>query len=125
MYGVSSVGRRKASGSTGRRRACDICFQRKIKCDAEFPQCNWCRHHNLACTYNRIAGRIKSRNHINLSPVGNVIQSELSTSSPTKSSSNPPLGSPRLANPHSNVTIFKGIHLLSNEGVEWIEHQTG
>ncbi|KAL5359571.1 hypothetical protein BJX96DRAFT_59613 [Aspergillus floccosus] len=79
MPEVSSVGRRKASRLTGRRRACDICFQRKIKCDAELPQCNWCKHHSLACTYDRIAGRIKS----------------------------------------------SGIHLLSDEGLEWIEHQVG
>ncbi|PLN83667.1 hypothetical protein BDW42DRAFT_164393 [Aspergillus taichungensis] len=60
-----------------RRRACDSCFKKKVRqralvgnnvtlilplipgdqqiqCDAEFPQCNWCKHHNLACTYNRI-----------------------------------------------------------------------
>lgn len=29
-------------------------WDQQIQCDAEFPQCNWCKHHNLACTYNRI-----------------------------------------------------------------------
>lgn len=27
----------------------------QIQCDAESPQCNWCKHHNLACTYSRLA----------------------------------------------------------------------
>ncbi|KAI1491413.1 fungal-specific transcription factor domain-containing protein [Biscogniauxia mediterranea] len=36
-----------------RRRACDACFRRKIKCDGATPRCDWCKHHNLACTFSR------------------------------------------------------------------------
>ncbi|PTB81652.1 fungal-specific transcription factor domain-containing protein [Trichoderma longibrachiatum ATCC 18648] len=48
----------------GERRACDACYKRKIQCDrSESDQlCNWCRHHNLACTLNRIRGRKKKAN---------------------------------------------------------------
>ncbi|KAJ5923844.1 hypothetical protein N7466_008031 [Penicillium verhagenii] len=38
-------------------RACDSCYRRKIKCDAAVPQCNWCSHHNLPCTFNRVVQR--------------------------------------------------------------------
>ncbi|KAE8356959.1 Zn(II)2Cys6 transcription factor [Aspergillus coremiiformis] len=35
-------------------RACDACYRRKIKCDAAMPQCNWCSHHNIPCTFERV-----------------------------------------------------------------------
>ncbi|CAI7623579.1 unnamed protein product [Penicillium pancosmium] len=38
-------------------RACDSCYRRKIKCDATQPQCEWCSHHNLPCTYDRVVTR--------------------------------------------------------------------
>ncbi|PYH46459.1 putative C6 transcription factor [Aspergillus saccharolyticus JOP 1030-1] len=38
-------------------RACDSCFRRKIKCDGVQPQCNWCSHHDIACTFERITVR--------------------------------------------------------------------
>ncbi|KAJ5112752.1 hypothetical protein N7532_000797 [Penicillium argentinense] len=38
-------------------RACDSCYRRKIKCDAAQPQCNWCSHHNLPCTFDRVVQR--------------------------------------------------------------------
>ncbi|KAF3063145.1 hypothetical protein CFAM422_010496 [Trichoderma lentiforme] len=43
------------------RRACDACYKRKIQCDrSEHDElCNWCRHHDLPCTLNRIRGRKK------------------------------------------------------------------
>ncbi|KAH6657582.1 hypothetical protein BKA67DRAFT_590998 [Truncatella angustata] len=36
-----------------RKRACDSCYKRKIQCDGESPQCNWCKHHDLECTFDR------------------------------------------------------------------------
>ncbi|RAL03246.1 Zn(II)2Cys6 transcription factor [Aspergillus ibericus CBS 121593] len=36
-------------------RACDSCHRRKIQCDSSVP-CNWCRHHNLECTFERPIG---------------------------------------------------------------------
>lgn len=54
-------------------RACDSCYKRKvgfscldehsvgltnqIKCDAAVPQCNWCSHHDLPCTFDRVIRR--------------------------------------------------------------------
>ncbi|RAL13271.1 putative C6 transcription factor [Aspergillus homomorphus CBS 101889] len=38
-------------------RACDSCFKRKIKCDGAQPKCNWCSHHDLACTFERVTVR--------------------------------------------------------------------
>ncbi|KAH8671688.1 hypothetical protein BX600DRAFT_459547 [Xylariales sp. PMI_506] len=37
-----------------RKRACDSCYQRKIQCDGDTPPCDWCRHHAIACTFNRL-----------------------------------------------------------------------
>ncbi|KFY84563.1 hypothetical protein V498_07806 [Pseudogymnoascus sp. VKM F-4517 (FW-2822)] len=39
---------------TTKAKACDSCYKKKIKCDATLPQCNWCKHHNLQCTFDRI-----------------------------------------------------------------------
>ncbi|RSL97755.1 hypothetical protein CEP52_010738 [Fusarium oligoseptatum] len=43
------------------KRACDACHKRKIQCDSTSSKtpCNWCEHHGLACTFNRIRGRKK------------------------------------------------------------------
>ncbi|KAJ5654865.1 hypothetical protein N7490_001868 [Penicillium lividum] len=38
-------------------RACDSCYKRKIKCDSLSSQCNWCSHHNLPCTFDRVVPR--------------------------------------------------------------------
>ncbi|KAJ5175808.1 uncharacterized protein N7482_001685 [Penicillium canariense] len=47
-------------------RACDSCYKRKIKCDAAAPQCNWCSHHNLPCTFERaIQRKRKTEDHRN------------------------------------------------------------
>ncbi|KAJ4132864.1 hypothetical protein NW754_16769 [Fusarium falciforme] len=38
------------------KRACDACHKRKIQCDSTSSKtpCNWCEHHGLACTFNRV-----------------------------------------------------------------------
>ncbi|KAJ9133264.1 C6 transcription factor (Fungal specific transcription factor) [Pleurostoma richardsiae] len=40
-----------------KKRACDSCYRRKIQCDAAEPRCEWCEHHDLACTFNRVSRR--------------------------------------------------------------------
>ncbi|KAM0210132.1 hypothetical protein ACHAPA_009745 [Fusarium lateritium] len=35
----------------GRRKACDFCCQKKIRCDAKKPQCSGCALHNVACVW--------------------------------------------------------------------------
>ncbi|KAI9926201.1 hypothetical protein MW887_004664 [Aspergillus wentii] len=74
-------------------------------------------------------------NHIDLSSFSNVAQSESRGSKsflsntgapgPCNLSLNPPLGLLKSANIHRSLTFFSGIHLLSDEGIEWIEHQVG
>ncbi|KIV94631.1 hypothetical protein PV10_02381 [Exophiala mesophila] len=41
--------------------ACDSCHRRKIKCDGSTPPCDWCRHHNVTCTFNRVKGGRRKR----------------------------------------------------------------
>ncbi|KAF5654704.1 hypothetical protein FHETE_11265, partial [Fusarium heterosporum] len=35
----------------GRRKACDFCCQKKIRCDVKKPQCSGCSLHNVACVW--------------------------------------------------------------------------
>ncbi|KAL3294487.1 fungal specific transcription factor [Colletotrichum asianum] len=34
-----------------RRKACDLCYHKKIKCDAKQPRCSGCKLYNSECTY--------------------------------------------------------------------------
>ncbi|KAL2170719.1 hypothetical protein VTG60DRAFT_4466 [Thermothelomyces hinnuleus] len=52
-----------------RKRACDSCYRRKIQCDAASPRCDWCRHHDLPCTFDRPIStrrRGKAKKHANM-----------------------------------------------------------
>ncbi|KAI0140447.1 fungal-specific transcription factor domain-containing protein [Xylariaceae sp. FL1272] len=53
-----------------RRRACDVCYQRKIQCSITDPgtACDWCGEHALACTFTREPQRTK-RSRLKLSDV--------------------------------------------------------
>ncbi|RSL70103.1 hypothetical protein CEP53_002010 [Fusarium sp. AF-6] len=47
------------------KRACDLCYSKKISCDKselsdEDAACDWCRHHQLTCTFNRVRTRKRS-----------------------------------------------------------------
>ncbi|KAH8670627.1 hypothetical protein BGZ61DRAFT_363274 [Ilyonectria robusta] len=46
------------------KKACDACHRRKIGCDTSGPEpeCDWCLHHGLLCTFDRVRGRKKIRN---------------------------------------------------------------
>ncbi|KAJ5046599.1 uncharacterized protein L3040_003838 [Drepanopeziza brunnea f. sp. 'multigermtubi'] len=44
-------------GRGGRKRACDTCHARKIHCDGALPNCDWCSHQGLACTFERGVGK--------------------------------------------------------------------
>ncbi|KAJ4312872.1 hypothetical protein N0V84_009726 [Fusarium piperis] len=35
----------------GRRKACDFCCRRKMRCDAKKPKCSGCSMHNVACVW--------------------------------------------------------------------------
>ncbi|RSL91527.1 hypothetical protein CEP51_000186 [Fusarium floridanum] len=47
------------------KRACDLCYSKKISCDKselsdQDAACDWCRHHQLTCTFNRVRTRKRS-----------------------------------------------------------------
>ncbi|RSL48631.1 hypothetical protein CEP54_012827 [Fusarium duplospermum] len=44
------------------KRACDLCYSKKISCDRidRDVACDWCRHHQLTCTFNRARARKRS-----------------------------------------------------------------
>ncbi|ODA77254.1 hypothetical protein RJ55_06881 [Drechmeria coniospora] len=46
-----------------KRRACDACYKRKIQCYSSEAggdaACDWCQHHDLACTFDRVSRRKK------------------------------------------------------------------
>ncbi|KAI8657226.1 Fungal-trans domain-containing protein [Fusarium keratoplasticum] len=41
------------------KRACDLCYSKKISCDRSDRDaaCDWCRHHQLTCTFDRARAR--------------------------------------------------------------------
>ncbi|KAK1579345.1 fungal-specific transcription factor domain-containing protein [Colletotrichum navitas] len=53
------------------KRACDICYRRKIQCliPAEGPPCDWCSHHSSECSFNREAPRKRQRRKVTASDV--------------------------------------------------------
>ncbi|KAF4910932.1 putative transcriptional regulatory protein [Colletotrichum fructicola] len=58
------------------KRACDICYRRKIQClipEAGVP-CDWCRHHDSQCTFNREAPRKSKQNRLKLTDVHDLYQ---------------------------------------------------
>lgn len=46
-------------------KACDVCYNKKIKCDGATPQCEWCAHRGLQCSYERkiVRKRRPNRQH--------------------------------------------------------------
>ncbi|KAL4972284.1 putative C6 transcription factor [Aspergillus desertorum] len=95
-------------------RACDSCFRKKIKCDSAVPQCNWCHHHDLLCSYSRNATQATHRQ------------------APTCSASTTPRRSVKLYAGNSTTQPAPGEHLRIQwfavflpSGRQWIQAQTG
>ncbi|KAL5088894.1 hypothetical protein Trisim1_006040 [Trichoderma cf. simile WF8] len=114
----------------GRRaKACDSCSRRKIQCDADVPQCNWCKHHDLACTYRRLVANTKKK-----SPDQKVAQTPDSITrmevilAQRLSQHDDDTQFEYLTSSQSdlrNATSFTGIPLFSEKGQAWIESRTG
>ncbi|KAI0977602.1 hypothetical protein F4678DRAFT_468706 [Xylaria arbuscula] len=53
-----------------RKRACDVCYKRKIQCTILGPEspCEWCAEHDLSCTFDRKSEK-KKRKRLRLSDV--------------------------------------------------------
>ncbi|KAH8168261.1 fungal specific transcription factor domain-containing protein [Sarocladium implicatum] len=47
----------------GRRRACDVCYRRKIQCLINQPgdACDWCSTQGLRCAFTRVTQKVQSR----------------------------------------------------------------
>ncbi|KAI1497599.1 fungal-specific transcription factor domain-containing protein [Biscogniauxia marginata] len=138
-----------------RKRACDACFRRKIKCDGATPRCDWCKHHSLACTFNRpirpkktaksvkhgheglveSAGQFDHPNSTLSSPRPSLVNDHLqlhaehSLSPPPAASSTPPpplLGTLHFAGYHlGELCSFNGMPLFSPNGQKWIQARAG
>ncbi|KAH9885003.1 fungal-specific transcription factor domain-containing protein [Xylariomycetidae sp. FL2044] len=46
------------------RKACDLCYRRKIKCDAQKPRCSTCVLHKSDCTYKAASRKAPTRRQI-------------------------------------------------------------
>ncbi|KAL2816936.1 C6 zinc finger domain protein [Aspergillus granulosus] len=116
-----------------RRRACDSCFKKKIQCDTEFPQCNWCKHHNLACTFNRIRTHADTGNRVTVATLGtsegfipNIKDGPRGLLGGSSSQAADSMWSLRIGDTFlNNVTYLRGHHVFSDEGQRWISSQVG
>ncbi|KAH0531392.1 hypothetical protein TsFJ059_000229 [Trichoderma semiorbis] len=114
----------------GRRaKACDSCSRRKIQCDADVPQCNWCKHHDLACTYRRLVAttKKKSPDHKITQTPDSITRMEVILAQ-RLSQHDDDTQFEYLTSSQSdlrNATSFTGIPLFSEKGQAWIESRTG
>ncbi|KAF4784919.1 fungal specific transcription factor [Colletotrichum scovillei] len=137
------------------KRACDICYRRKIQCliPAEGPPCDWCSHHDSECTFHRDAPRRKKKTKVTLGDVQGLndrIQqledalAKANSQQPTQPDT-PSRGQPTPAISVSEETsnslsvqngsrpgsyvgpnwFFRGIHAFSEDGRRWISSKTG
>ncbi|KAJ4865417.1 fungal specific transcription factor domain-containing protein [Trichoderma breve] len=114
----------------GRRaKACDSCSRRKIQCDADVPQCNWCKHHDLACTYRRLVANTKKKSpdHKIAQTPDSITRMEIILAQ-RLSQHDDDTQFEYLTSSQSdlrNATSFTGIPLFSEKGQTWIESRTG
>ncbi|KAK9485650.1 hypothetical protein V1527DRAFT_466489 [Lipomyces starkeyi] len=135
-------------------RACDSCYKRKIKCDADTPQCNWCKHHNLPCTFTRIvrpsrkkkpdlsqqlrefqlSERIEKVEKLltgKLSSRGIIESNSTSGITPDFAPVTQSLFCPSFGKLHfagfrlGEISSYTGIPLFSLDGQQWIQSRTG
>ncbi|KAL4913021.1 hypothetical protein BDW62DRAFT_214539 [Aspergillus aurantiobrunneus] len=133
---------------TKRRRrvyACDSCYRKKIKCDGTPPKCEWCRHHNIACTYtrNQEPARPQPRKPPSPQPLrtpptssdaGTPVEKEVHIASRSPYPTPGPqavapqgLGSSLCFAGQSLGSIggFNGLPVFSQSGMQWIKARTG
>ncbi|KAK3402639.1 hypothetical protein B0T20DRAFT_388339 [Sordaria brevicollis] len=114
-----------------RKRACDSCHKRKIQCDAaDVPSsnCNWCHHHGMTCTFNRVVGRktktwARNRNGSSGSTTPGPLPNSTSTPSVSASAGGPSPSSavvdvsvgPSSSDPRAPNTSQSQPHLYPND----------
>ncbi|KAK9241934.1 hypothetical protein V1506DRAFT_131406 [Lipomyces tetrasporus] len=135
-------------------RACDSCYKRKIKCDADIPQCNWCKHHNLSCTFTRLVRRGRKKPDPSqqlrefqlferIEKIENLLTGTRSSRDPGIIESNSSFGTPTNLAPvprsfcplsgtlHfagfrlGEISSYTGIPLFSLDGQQWVQSRTG
>ncbi|KAJ5743421.1 hypothetical protein N7533_010523 [Penicillium manginii] len=99
-----------------------LLFQEK-----DFPQCNWCKHHNLACTFNRIRANANlGSNRVTVATSSTGEKDGPNIGEGPASQVADSTWSSRIGNTFlNNVTYLRGHHVFSNEGQRWIESQVG
>ncbi|KAK1147561.1 hypothetical protein N8T08_000903 [Aspergillus melleus] len=103
----------KSRYNTKRATACDSCRKKKIKCDAEYPQCNYCLHNNFACTYTRLDSGSKKRK---------TSDQELHGEQPATQKN---LSSTKISMTNLGLMYLDGMRHTPDEGRAWIESRTG
>ncbi|PKX96515.1 Zn(II)2Cys6 transcription factor [Aspergillus novofumigatus IBT 16806] len=111
---------------TRRTYACDSCSIKKIKCDRATPQCDWCYHHNIPCTFTR--DRDSSRSCLRQTRSDKRTLPEVPF----------PECGPQAVVPQGfgtdiclagqtlgNICAFNGLPFFSPSGLEWIRARTG
>ncbi|KAH7136966.1 hypothetical protein B0J13DRAFT_82829 [Dactylonectria estremocensis] len=106
------------------RRACDVCYKRKIQCSISSPDtpCNWCSHHNLTCKFTRNKPR-NTKNRAKLSDVqelfDRVKQLESALAQATSSHQTPSEASPRLGDPTTpGVEQDESLHYVTPSSLD-------
>ncbi|KAI0420566.1 fungal-specific transcription factor domain-containing protein [Xylaria grammica] len=51
----------EGSFPTPKRKACDLCYQKKIRCDGQQPRCSGCELYKCDCTYKAASRKVPSR----------------------------------------------------------------
>ncbi|KAE8362147.1 hypothetical protein BDV27DRAFT_166408 [Aspergillus caelatus] len=124
--------------------ACDACYKRKIKCDRIGPQCNWCLHHGMNCTYSsdlRSKRRRQDSSSQRISLIDRIrriderrAEAGVMERPPEKQpihleQAYPLLPSPRIIHfagwKIGNIAPQIGVPSLLPEGLRWIESRTG
>ncbi|KAL4816811.1 putative C6 transcription factor [Aspergillus spinulosporus] len=107
----------KLSKRRGRiARSCDACYFRKIKCDTATPKCDWCSHHDLACTFTRLS----------------KVPDAAAAKAPSGREGLVETFAPAFAHNlqlagryQGNICTFDGTPFFSKLGRDWIHHCTG
>ncbi|KAH7230351.1 hypothetical protein B0J15DRAFT_506398 [Fusarium solani] len=110
------------------RRACDVCYKRKIQCiiKTQGDPCDWCGSQGVACTFDRVIQKDPNKR-----TTSDVVQ-ELSrrpsdlAANTTLAQTTPPKPTYKLSRCQiGNNWYFKGIGILSERGRQWISDGAG
>ncbi|KAK0641048.1 fungal-specific transcription factor domain-containing protein [Cercophora newfieldiana] len=116
-----------------KRRACDACHSRKIRCDQALPQCDWCFHHNASCTFQQLArsgseavSRTQSPNPPLRAAVAGAVHSPPRDQPLAHSLPRLVFGKLHFAGRDlGSISFYNGLPIFSDQGREWIRSRSG